>query len=65
MTEKEEIEELEDENVEVEIETRFNLNWTCPNCKEENIELDIPADGTVKCVCYKCSSTYEYYHCIY
>lgn len=59
------IEELEDENLEVEIETRFNLNWTCPNCKESNCEYDIPADGIVKCVCDKCFNTYKYYHCIY
>lgn len=63
MTDK--IEELEDENIEVEIDTIFNLHWTCPNCKEDNCEYDIPADGTVKCVCDKCFNTYEYYHCIY
>lgn len=61
----EENEELEDENVEVETDISFNLYWTCLNCKNDNAEYNIPADGVVKCICDNCEKEYEYYHCIY
>ncbi len=62
---KEEIEELEDENAEIETETTFNLYWTCPKCKEDNVEYDIWTKSIVKCVCAKCNKKYEYYSSIY
>lgn len=65
MKENEEIEELDDENVEVETDVSFNLYWTCPKCKNDNCEYNIPADGVVECKCEKCSNTYTYYNCIY
>lgn len=62
MLNKEEIEELDDENVEVDIDTRFHLYWTCPNCNEENAEYDISPGETVKCICDNCNKQYEYYY---
>lgn len=62
---KEEKEELEDDDVEVEVDTRFNLYWTCPNCHNDNAEYDITIDGVVKCVCDICKNEYTYYHSIY
>lgn len=65
MKENEEIEELDDENVEVETDVSCNLYWTCPKCKNNNCEYNIPAYEVVECKCEKCSSTYIYYNCIY
>lgn len=65
MKEKDEIEELDDEDVEVETDVSFNLYWTCPKCKTDNCEYNIPADGRVECKCENCSKTYTYYNCIY
>lgn len=65
MEEKDEIEELDDEDVEVETDVSFNLYWTCPKCKTDNYEYNIPADGMVECKCENCSKTYTYYNCIY
>ena len=59
---REEIEELDEDNVEVEIETEFNLWWKCPECKEENVEYDITPEETVQCECDKCGRKYEYYY---
>lgn len=61
----EEIEELEDEDVELEEYTSFNLYWTCKECKEENIEYDVTTDGIVECQCSACGKKYTYYNCIY
>lgn len=65
MKENDEIEELDDEDVEVETYASFNLYWTCPQCKANNCEYDIPADGIVECKCENCSKTFTYYNCIY
>lgn len=65
MKENEEIEELDDEDVEVETYASFNLYWTCPKCKTDNCEYNIPADGLVECKCEKCSNIYTYYNCVY
>ena len=62
---KEEIKELEEDDVEVEADTRFNLYWTCPDCKEDNAEYDIETDGVIKCICENCNKEYIYYHSIY
>ena len=62
MISKEEITELDEEDIEVEIDTRFNLLWTCPNCHEENVEYDISPEETILCECEKCSKKYEYYY---
>ena len=62
MLSKEEIEELNEDNVEIEIDTRFNLWWTCPNCNEDNAEYNITPEETIKCECEKCGSKYEYYY---
>lgn len=63
--ENEEIEELDDEDVEEETDVRLNLYWTCPKCKADNCEYDIPADGVVECKCEECLNTFTYYNCIY
>ena len=57
--------ELDEENVEIEIDTIFNLLWTCPNCKTENVEYNISPEETVKCVCEECRNEYEYYYNLY
>lgn len=60
-----EIQELDDEDVEVETDVRLNLHWTCPKCKANNCEYDVPADGVVECKCEECLNTFTYYNCIY
>ena len=66
MEEIEDIKYLDDSDYEVETVTMFNLAWTCPNCGyTDNIEFDIPAEGTVICECEECERKYQVYHCIY
>ena len=63
--EKEEIEELDEECCEINERMEFDLSWTCPNCKAENTEYDIPVETSLLCTCYNCKKSYTYYTQIY
>lgn len=62
----EEIEELDDENCEIETDIKFDLNWTCKYCgNNDNTEYNIPIEKTIICECKKCGKKFEYYYCPY
>lgn len=62
MSKADEIEELDDEYCEVEANTTFDLAWNCKECKEDNIEYDIPIAKLILCECGNCGKKYEYYY---
>lgn len=59
------IEELTDDDVDLVECVSFDLQWTCPKCKEDNTEYDVTTDGIVECQCDACGKKYTYYNCIY
>lgn len=59
------IEELDEEYCEIDERMEFDLNWTCPNCKKENTEYDIPVETLIICTCENCNKNYEYYTQVY
>ena len=65
MEKEDEIEELDEECCEIDTRTEFDLNWTCPNCKEENTEYDIPVETLTICTCENCNKKYKYYTSVY
>ena len=60
-----ELEELDDDDIEIEERIETDLSWTCPNCKENNTEYNIPYEQEIICECNNCGKKYSTYYCPY